>query len=325
MEVARYGTNGSLDPTFGSGGRVTTLFGEFESSQAQALTVQTDGTLLVAGIAGSFTVDSFLQVRYLANGSLDPNFAGDGHIRTPFYSSRARVNAVAAQPDGKLVAAGYAATQCNSLGCGSNQFAVSRYLPTGTVDTTFGTGGTVLTGFPNGPAEARAVAIQPDGKIVVAGEGTTDWPGPGVALARYLPDGTLDSSFGTGGRVLSNPDPADYQMYANALVLQPDGNIVISGTAGSSGLLTARFPRRRQSGHHLWLSGACHNPGWSIRTRGVCPGAPSRRQAPGGWRHRIYVFFLLQRFSADPLSAHRCPGCRLRQRRRGNHDLWPHQ
>ena len=123
------------------------------------------------------------------------------------------------QADGKIVVTGY----CDADDV--NGFITARYLPNGRLDPSFGPGGSVLTAFgPGTYTEGREVRVQNDGKILVAGESDSGSAQTrGFALARYLPDGRLDPSFGTGGKVLDVPGEA------YALALQRDGKIVAGG------------------------------------------------------------------------------------------------
>ena len=143
--------------------------------------------------AGLANID-FGVVRYTADGHPDPSFNGTG-VETTDIAGRGDVaNAVAVQPDGKIVAAGEAETAP-----GAFDFALVRYNPDGTLDTSFGGDGIVTTDLGTDDDDANAIALQPDGKIVVVGD--TD---ENVALARYLPDGQLDPTFNAAGTVVSD-------------------------------------------------------------------------------------------------------------------------
>src|SRR5688572_25162703 len=137
-----------------------------------------------------------------AAGDLDPTFGSGGVVLTdapaPYCCEAA--NAVAIQPDGKIVIAGSLFDASNTQAA-DNDFALARYTPDGVLDPTFGVGGLVTTKFvPNSSDAIRAVAIQSDGRIVAAGNSQLGGSEQ-FALARYLPDGTLDPSFGTGGKM----------------------------------------------------------------------------------------------------------------------------
>lgn len=244
--LARYNTDGSLDATFGAGGRVVTNFGSLRS-QAYAAVLQPDGKIVAAGDAHSpLTTMDFALARYLPNGALDPTFGIAGLVTTDFgrtFSDYAR--GVEVQPDGRIVAAGWAENNCTSCGAKSD-VALARYLPTGALDSSFGTGGRVVTDASrtNGHDRASGVAVQPDGRIVVSGTAPAPpQPGgshPDMAVLRYLPTGALDQSFGEQGRTLIDfgifnpPEPPTYGSgltgdEGHALALQPDGRIVVVG------------------------------------------------------------------------------------------------
>jgi uncharacterized delta-60 repeat protein len=223
--LVRYLPNGDLDTSFSGDGKQTTDFsGNHDFGQALAL--EPDGKIVVAGDTHSSGPADFALVRYLPNGDLDTSFSGDGRLTTDFggYDSGA---AVALQPDGKIVVAGGSDTS----------FAVARYDADGSPDPSFSGDGKVTTGFTD-PAAGRAVAVQADGKILVAGG-----EGGAVALARYTPDGALDPSFGTGGRVATAVPDGVVSGYAVAL--QGDGKLVVGAintpTSGPRAFMIARY------------------------------------------------------------------------------------
>src|SRR6185295_17889917 len=144
--------------------------------------------------------------------------------------------AIAIQPDGRIVVAGFA--QLGGAGGTPRVVALARYRSDGQPDTSFGNGGALTTSFGGNFAAASAVMVQPDGKIVVAGtvDFNPDVPGSGLdfALARYNASGTLDGSFGKGGKVVFDFFGSFDQ--ANAAVLQPDGKIIVAGSASYDSL-----------------------------------------------------------------------------------------
>ena len=223
--LARYHPDGSLDRSFGRGGRVETGFGV---SSVNALALQPDAKLVAAGRAGAGdgTSSDFALVRYDPNGRLDTSFDGGGRVLTTF-GAFASANALVVQPDGKLVAAGRAGASDGSSG----DFALARYHVDGSLDTSFDGDGLVLTGF-GGSASVNALVLQSDGKLVVAGElRASDGSREDFALARYHLDGSLDTSFDGNGRMLTTFGAF---ASANALVVQPDGKLVAAGRAGAS-------------------------------------------------------------------------------------------
>ncbi len=225
--LARYGINGVLDGNFGAGGKVLTSFGSPEhgliNCEANSVVVESDGRVVAAGAAGS--VRNFALARYGANGTLDNAFGNHGRVATDFAGSLVdAARAIAIQADGKLVVAG-----TSSFGR-TTHFALVRYLASGALDPTFGTGGRVTTSF-DGRSRANAVVVQPDGKIVAAG--TT---GAAVAVARYNADGSLDGAFSTGGKVtFTFPPGAGFGAggEAHGLALQADGKLVLVGSCFS--------------------------------------------------------------------------------------------
>jgi uncharacterized delta-60 repeat protein len=213
-----------LDTSFGNSGKVTTDFIGLDDD-ANALIRQPDGKLVVAGrTIGMETGSDFALARYNVNGTLDTTFGIAGKVRTHF-SVGDSANALALQPDGKLVAAGAIRQQDGS---GNHDFGVVRYMPDGTVDSTFGTGGKVTTDFSGENEFVTAILIQADAKIIVAGGN----------LARYNTDGTLDPTFGNAGKLITN-------FSALAIVQQPDGKLVTCGTvpkpSGVNGFGVARY------------------------------------------------------------------------------------
>ena len=215
---------GRLDPTFGDRGKVITAFGETVAGVADVAR-QPDGKLVAAGSAhGGFALG-----RYLPDGSLDTGFGAGGTTVTTGFPGQdvARAGAVAIQPDGKVVAAG----KVQQDSTGHTSFALARYLPDGSLDRTFGMEGRVVTGRADARTlEANALAVAPDGKLIVAGTSyLDDVNGDDFVVARYLPNGALDPTFGAAGMVFQ--DLEDSQDAAAAIVLRPDGTIVAVGRA----------------------------------------------------------------------------------------------
>src|SRR5262245_44604023 len=212
--LARFNANGRLDATFGTGGIVTTGFGV--SAEATSAVVQADGKIVAAGYANLDGGESFALARYNSNGTLDTTFGTGGKVGTAFDSggfSYAQAFSVALQPDGRIVAAGYTeigACLFNGLEQPCFELALARYNSNGTLDPIFGTGGRVTTHFAAPNDQADSVAVQPDGRIVVAGAaGRFTNRGFDFALARYNSNGTLDTSFGASGKVTTDFAGAD--------------------------------------------------------------------------------------------------------------------
>ena len=207
--LLRLNTDGSLDRSFGWGGRVTTNFSGTDFAEAVAL--QRDGKIVVVGNGG----DNFGVARYLANGQLDQSFGVGGKTRINF-SGVDSARDVLIQPDGKILVVGAAKSEAD--------FGLLRLNTDGSLDSSFGQGGKVTTNF-SGTDFAESVALQRDGKIVVVGNG-----GDNFGVARYLPNGQLDQSFGFGGKTLINFSSVDS---ARDVLIQPDGKILVVGAAKS--------------------------------------------------------------------------------------------
>jgi uncharacterized delta-60 repeat protein len=188
---------GNLDTTFDGDGLVTTNFAA--AAEARGLAIQGDGKIVVAGRVDAPGSRDFALARYNTDGSLDPALDTDGKVTTDFDAGLDFGYAVAIQADGKIVTAGYADVS------GSRDFALARYNPDGSLDTAFDGDGKVTTDFAGSADVAWGMVIQGDGKIVVAG--LADVSGTGdFALARYNPDGSLDTAFEGDGRVTTDVD-----------------------------------------------------------------------------------------------------------------------
>jgi uncharacterized delta-60 repeat protein len=231
LVVARFLPEGGSDGTFNGLGYLSTSINGYAVGYALAVT----GTkAVVAGRAGSSSVDC-ATVRYHDNGSLDASFDGDG-IRVDDASARASIaRAVARQGDGKLIVAGAILGAAGDL-----DFGLMRCHPDGSADASFGTAGRVVTPISAGDDVIHGIALQPDGKIVVAGESVNGIDSE-IAVARYNPNGTLDLGFGIGGLALPMTGP-DLDG-ARAVSVQPDGKILVAGTihSGSSHFAFLRF------------------------------------------------------------------------------------
>lgn len=199
--LARYNPNGSLDTSFDGDGMVLTDVSGGGEDIADGVAVQPDGKIVVVGrsmdpVSGG---NRFTVVRYNANGSLDSSFDGDGIARTDFGAGVQEAYAVAVQANGAIVAVGES---------GAN-VAVARYNPVdGSLDSSFDGDGKVTTTFAGGSATAYDVALQSDGKVVVTGRAGYNYPANAsdFAVARYNPDGSLDTGFDGDGRV-TTPSP----------------------------------------------------------------------------------------------------------------------
>lgn len=230
--VTRLNIDGSLDSAYGNAGSVTTDIHN-ENNDVTSIAIQPDDKILVTG--PSFI--STALVRYNTDGSLDTTFGTGGIVyttlSTTYWSS---INFLAVQADGKIVGAGY---YSDSTNFNSTDIAILRFNADGTSDTTFGNGGKVFIQLSNYLNFAEAIAIQTDGKIVVAAQIYNAQNYTDFGLVRCNPNGSLDSTFGIGGKVLTVVTNVDD--YAYSMVIQPDGKIIVGGTSNISLSDSARF------------------------------------------------------------------------------------
>jgi uncharacterized delta-60 repeat protein len=216
--IARYTVAGRLDRTFGRNGMVLMYFGSRRSnvSNLAAVAIQADGKVVAVGFSSYWPIGGrsrFALARYTVRGRLDRSFGRGGKVLTDFSRrGSSNANAVAIQPDGKIIAVGGAFISDQDY---IEKFALARYNADGTLDRSFGNRGKVVTKVGELFTEAIGVFVQPDGKLVVAGNG---------ALVRYSADGKLDQSFGTGGMAL------DGVRHVSAVAMQRDRKLVTAGT-----------------------------------------------------------------------------------------------
>ncbi len=216
--------DGTLDPAFGADGIATADF-TTGLEAILSLSLQADGKIVAVG--GSQVNDYNMEVvRFLPNGAVDPSFASNGVFRfgTPLREDVAYAGAV--QADQKIVFCGTSFQNAGNAG----ETTLFRLNPDGTFDPSFGTNGQVFTDL-SAFDFARALVLQPDGKILVGAESIA----PPVSsiegwfwVLRYNTDGSLDGTFGSGGKVQS-PSYPEFPETADIL-LQPDGKIIQTGT-----------------------------------------------------------------------------------------------
>ena len=227
--VARYDSVGVLDPTFGTGGKVNTDISAASTDEVYAITVQSDGKILVSGYANMAGGNNFAVVRYEANGTLDTTFNTTGKVTTDIGTNSSDfATAMSLQSDGKILVSG------TSNSSGSFDFTIVRYAVNGSLDTTFNTTGKVTTALGTASDDqATGLKLLSDGKIILGGYsnggGSYDF-----ALARYNSNGSLDTTFGTSGIVKTDIGTASVD-YGNAIAIQSDGNILMCGYTNSAG------------------------------------------------------------------------------------------
>jgi uncharacterized delta-60 repeat protein len=221
--IARFNTDGSLDESFDGDGKVITdFFGDHNS--ANAITIQKDGKIVVAGRAYNpfKNNNDFAVVSYHTNGKLDLSFDGDGKLTTDLGGDDS-VNDVVVQDDGKIVVAGHA----QNVETDGYDFALALYHSNGTLDMSFGEDGIVMTDFTSSDI-AHSIVIQNDGKILVAGGALNfDTDNSDFALARYQADGSLDKTFNEDGKLITDFGVSET---ATSIVLH-NNRIVLTGRA----------------------------------------------------------------------------------------------
>ncbi len=214
--LARYNANGTLDTTFGNGlpilnGKVTTAI--TGGGMAYSVAIQSNGQIIAAGSDGT----NFILVRYNANGHVDTNFGTNG-IVTTVIAAGSKINALAIQPDGQILAAGSDA---------HGDVLLARYNTDGSLDTSFGVRGIVTA---SGAGVVNQLALQSNGQIVVASGGRFS-----STLLRYDADGSEDTSFDSNAAAVS----ASGQY--TAVTLQSDGKIIAAGNDGGGNFIISRY------------------------------------------------------------------------------------
>lgn len=221
--------DGTLDAAFGDGGVVVQNVGEvtsFGEDMGQDVALDADGNILVSG--SSYNADYVRRpvvVKFLPDGTLDTSFGVAGVASIPVMAVGASsFDGIVVQPDGKITAAGY-------FGMTELWYVLllARFNADGTLDTSFGDQGVVKYNHGNVDDEASDLKLGTDGSIVVAGVTVTQTYDYSALLAKFTPDGVLDTDFGTAGAVEENLASFDY---ASNVALMPDGKIVMAGTSG---------------------------------------------------------------------------------------------
>jgi uncharacterized delta-60 repeat protein len=211
--LARYNSDGSLDTTFSSDGKLTTDFTD-RYDAANDVVLQTDGKIVAAGDSRN----DFALARYNSDGSLDTTFGGDGKVTTNFPNG-GFVSSVGLLATGEIVVAG----ECF---CVNGAFGLALYNTDGSLHTSFGGNGKVTTDFTKGEDWIESVAVQADGRIVAGGVAGYS-ADPKFALARYHADGSLDLIFGRRGKRMTDFTKGDD--FLGGIAIQSDGKIVAAG------------------------------------------------------------------------------------------------
>lgn len=215
----------SLDPSFSDDGKLKLGWDIFGWRVATSVTTQPDGKILIAGLEFSEENNSdFAIARLLPNGSPDPTFGPGGTIFMDMGSDEDWASDIIVQPDEKIIVIG----RSKKPGSPNAQLVVARFLPNGTADAAFGIQGISRTIVEQGD-HASKILLQPDGKIVVASNFSAN---TGFGFFRFNTDGTLDDSFGQGGRMVHHLN--FFQSQLAAIALKPDGKLVATGYSNTS-------------------------------------------------------------------------------------------
>jgi len=215
--LARFNVDGSLDSSFGSGGKVVTPISGTNNDYANGVAIQQDNKIVAVGYANENNGTTVVVVRYNANGSRDSSFGTNGIVSTLIDQQDAVGYAVAIQLDNKIVVA------CR----GGLGFSLVRFNANGQFDSTFGSNGVAETAF----GSPSALALQSDGKIVVTGTDLSSPPRK-FAVARFNSNGSLDASFDGDGKLTT---ALGVDSVATAVLIMPDGRIIVSGYTAVSG------------------------------------------------------------------------------------------
>lgn len=246
--MARFNANGTLDKTFGKGGKVLTplddITGFGHDQEAFAVAIAGDGKIVVVGETAGYPTD-FAVLRYDSKGKLDKKFGHAGIVTTDFGGDDS-ASAVTIQPDGKIVVAGKGVM-------GDNDYAIARYNKDGKLDKSFGEGGKAVVDFLGGKDWPYGVHVREDGKIVIGGFAQFDAPECGwypeddlvvtcelygTALARLNKDGTPDDSFGDEGRIISN---FTISSSGYSMAVREDGKIALGGSIGNDDFIVVVY------------------------------------------------------------------------------------
>ncbi len=223
--ILRYTSGGTLDSTFGANGILTL---EAERFSRTKIALQPDGKL----IAAKSRFGNFALARYLTNGTPDLSFGADGAANLELYGDSSQTLAdVVVQPNGKILAAG-----SHQLS-GSNfiDYFIARFNPDGSPDDAFVANGFIIldkTDFPNSRYNhVRALAVQPDGKIIASGDMMDDEGNAQLSLVRLTSNGLPDkTAFGTNGKGTTTIPLPGFRHASGAIALQPDGKFIVAGT-----------------------------------------------------------------------------------------------
>jgi uncharacterized delta-60 repeat protein len=252
--VMRFNADGSFDNSFGTDGKVTTPIGS-GNDEGTNVAIQSDGKIVVTGSSFNASGNTdYVVIRYTSAGAVDSTFGTNGIVTTDINSYDIPEGIAINSTTGAITIAGTSNSNYSLLGnhhTGNGDFTVVRYTSSGALDGSFGTGGIATFDISSGSADAaHSLAVQPDGKLIVAGTTVRTVNNKDVVVVRLTTAGALDASFGTGGIAIENYDGVNSDDECRSVAVQSDGKIVIGGsvdafpnTTGSNpiGLMLMRF------------------------------------------------------------------------------------
>lgn len=233
--VARYNVDGSLDNSFGSNGQVIIHPGT-GSGAALGMGEQSTGHIVLSGYTTNGSNLEIAMVRFDSLGVLDNTFGVSGIALTSIGGTQNIANDIAIEIDDKIILVG------RTNNGGLFDFAVLKYNVNGTLDNTFGTNGYVITSIDISNDNALGVAIESNGRIIVAGNYMNSANKQNIAIMNYNNDGSINSNFGVNGKVMTQIGSSHCN--ANSVVLQSDGKIIIAGriyNGTNNDFLVARY------------------------------------------------------------------------------------
>ncbi|MFC4453617.1 hypothetical protein [Deinococcus sonorensis] len=231
--IATFTNAGQLDKTFSGDGAHYLVLPDAEGGASASAVTVINTRPVVAGWVKHNNAQRMFLVRYKEDGTLDPSFGGGDGIVRPSYGlgdtvARAvQYNAAA----GRIGVVGSSADPAGLV-----RFAVAKLLPDGSMDPAFGVGGKVTTAIGSGHSGANAVVMQPNGKLLAAGYTTSPDGKTDAAVVRYTANGSLDATFGSGGRSVVGQNDGHHELIRGMATL-PNGKIVVVGDSGMYGLV----------------------------------------------------------------------------------------
>jgi uncharacterized delta-60 repeat protein len=237
--VIRMHPNGNLDPTFDGDG-IATIIVPNNTLSGSAVTLQNDGKIIVACKGGEYDKPyDFCIIRLNTDGSPDQSFGTNGVSIKDIGGFEDMVTGMVLQKDGGILVAGYSFLAPNHV---NPNAVLAKFDMKGNLDTSFGDEGKIFASIENGYAFGNAISLQKDGKIILGGRASDRYFNYGTFLFRYLPNGSLDSSFGYQGKVftINSGQLSD----VNSILVQPDGRIIAAGGLRQENLDASALLRR---------------------------------------------------------------------------------